>query len=74
MNNQMTPWYPSHIKPVRAGVYEVKFVAGTIGKLFAMWDGCKWSNATVSLNCAMWAEFQHAEQDKIWRGFTQEQK
>lgn len=37
---QLTGWFPGHIKPVRPGVYRRRFADG--GRLYARWDGLFW--------------------------------
>ena len=55
-----TEWYPSHIKPVRKGLYEVgsdKF------HVYAYWDEKHWR---LSLNRnTLWLD-----QNLTWRGIT----
>jgi hypothetical protein len=74
MSKKMTDWFPPNIKPVHEGVYEVRFVYKTFGKLYARWNGNKWSNSSWLLTGLHLREFKGAEQKKLWRGFTEEQK
>lgn len=54
---EVTEWYPTQIKPVYKGYYEVR--SKTFGSLFLMWDGENWvySDNTVCLI-----------QERNWRG------
>lgn len=66
--DKLTDWYPSHIRPVRPGVYEAR-VAGqkTIG--YAAWDGKYWGWRTSSfLDALKYPVSSDAAQDKQWRG------
>jgi hypothetical protein len=38
---ELTPWLPSHLKPIRIGYYECKF-AGLDSPLMRYWDGEWW--------------------------------
>ena len=76
MSKKMTPWFPSRIKPVRAGVYETKWdCAGEWEHGFSYWDGFEWANGSESPEGAYqrrsWAG--GAVQDKKWRGFKEKQ-
>ncbi len=80
MSKKMTPWFPSSIKPVRAGVYAVDTPNCRENK-YAYFDKKGWGL------CASTVEL--AEDDKyfprshwgssmtlprsMWRGFTEEQ-
>lgn len=76
MSKQMTPWFPPHIKPVRVGVYPIMFTYSRPGDMekYATWNGRKWSNFSYSKTGVWLSEFKGAEQKKLWRGFTEEQK
>jgi hypothetical protein len=76
MNKQMTPWFPSDIEPARAGVYEVKFLCfGRWYVAFSYWDGYRWYNDRASPEDALGEPWTPgANQNKEWRGFTEEQK
>ena len=39
--SQLTPWYPPHIKPVRAGVYNASIFKDE--EMLRYWDGKNWS-------------------------------
>ncbi|MEB5234941.1 hypothetical protein RXV21_28545 [Pseudomonas aeruginosa] len=81
MTKQMTPWFPSRTKPVRAGVYEV-FTPNSRANKYAYFDKKGWRL------CASSAESAAKEEDwtyhladssmylpgSKWRGFTKEQK
>ena len=54
---ELTDWFPTDVKPVHKGYYEVK--SKTFISLFLMWDGKNWlySDNTV---CSV--------QERNWRG------
>jgi len=80
MSKKKTPWFPSSIKPVRAGVYEV-FTPNALSNNYAYFDKNGWRL------CA--SDIQTAEKEKtwlfqisnssmclpksLWRGFTENQ-
>jgi hypothetical protein len=69
---KLTPWFPGHIKPVRPGVYEVRFSA--MGG-FAYWDGSLWGWAQITCAQARRRRDSHgASQQKSWRGLAKEPK
>jgi hypothetical protein len=72
--NEMTPWFPPHIKPVHKGVYEVKYTerGSHESYMWATWNGKKWSRGSHELADVFHTQFD-ANQDKYWRGFTKEQ-
>ena len=72
--NKMTPWFPSHIKPVHKGVYQIKYTNKHLHEsyMLATWDGKKWSRGSYNL----WDEHHtnfDALQNKYWRGFKEKQ-
>ena len=71
----MTNWFPPHIKPVREGVYEIKYTSKSPWKnwMYATWNGEKWSCGSYNL-CDKFHQLFNANQNKYWRGFTEEQK
>jgi hypothetical protein len=73
---KMTKWFPPHIKPVREGVYEVRFLIQKItdAPMYATWNGSRWSVWSHFKNDMYHARFLYADQGKYWRGFTKEQK
>jgi hypothetical protein len=73
--NEMTDWFSPHIKPVRVGVYEIKYTPKGLGEsyMWATWNGEKWSSGSYNL-CDKWHKQFNANQEKYWRGFTEEQK
>ena len=73
--SQMTPWFPPHIKPVRKGVYEIKYTGKGPHEsyMWATWDGVKWSVGSYKLSDDNHKDFYVANQKKFWRGFTEEQ-
>ena len=81
MRKQMTPWFPSRIKPFRAGVYEV-FTPNCLANKYAYFDNNGWHLCASSVKGAKleshwmgshWASSM-ALPRSLWRGFTKEQK
>ena len=76
--NKMTDWFPPHIKPVREGVYEIKYTSKSTNgdpRVYATWNGLRWSSGSYYY---VWSDKYHkqfygANQDKYWRGFTEKQ-
>lgn len=74
--SNLTPWFPTDVKPVRVGVYETRFQLQVADWSFgySYWDGTRWANAAGSVDSAHairdW--FDGAIQEKQWRGLTQE--
>jgi hypothetical protein len=71
----MTDWFPPHIKPVRVGVYEIKYIGKGSHEsyMWATWNGKKWSSGSYNLSDGNHKNFDVANQKKFWRGFTKEQ-
>jgi hypothetical protein len=76
MSKKMTPWFPPHIKPMRVGVYQIKFnyTMPRTESMYATWNGRRWSNMSYVKSGDWHKVFIGAEQKKHWRGFTEEQK
>ena len=75
--SEMTGWLPPHIKPVRVGVYEIKYTLKPISpdpRLYATWNGYRWSSGSADMRDKYQQQFYGAIQEKYWRGFTEEQK
>ena len=69
-DEDLTPWFPADVKPVRPGVYRVKYF-GDCG--YAFWDGKRWGWAQLSIRKAIVeAEPSTAAQEKVWRGLNKE--
>ena len=84
MSKQMTPWFPSSIKPVRAGVYEV-FTPNNLANKYAYFDNKGWHLCASSVKEAKlesdWMDSHWESRASSmafprarWRGFTKEQK
>jgi len=81
MSKRMTPWFPSSIKPVRAGVYEV-FTPNSLANRYAYFDKKGWRLCASSVESAAGEEGWPYELSNSsmylsgskWRGFTKEQK
>ena len=69
-----TKWFPGHIKPVRAGIYQVRGVRGDIG--YQHWDGNYWYYWSESPYVKKFNSAQVATcyQNDAWRGLAQEPK
>ncbi len=74
MSKEMTEWYPPIIKPVRKGVYQVKYLDSTLVS-FANWTGKAWGVAYYSLTSAKNNPKNISNfQSKTWRGFKEKQE
>jgi hypothetical protein len=75
MSKKMTPWFPPQIKPMRVGVYQIKFnyPLPRTESMYATWNGRRWSNMSYQTFGYWHGIFSGAEQEKHWRGFTEEQ-
>ena len=73
--SKMTKWFPPHIKPVRKGVYEVKFTPKGLYEsyFYAMWNGKRWSRVATYDEMARFHQNFDALQNKYWRGFKEKQ-
>jgi hypothetical protein len=73
---KLTPWFPASVKPVRAGVYEVRaLVAFT--KWHRYWCGKHWYAGATTPSGAMhkFKEFRaRAPLITPWRGLAEEPK
>ncbi len=64
---KFTPWFPSEITPVHAGVYQV-----WNSRTYAYWNGKKWGWAMRSVNEANCLRITNgADQFKTWRGLAE---
>ena len=78
--NKMTPWFPSHIKPVHKGVYEVRTPNSKENK-YAYYDHRGWRLCSERIDYAeqekqYMSELIHSSMTLVsskWRGFTKEQ-
>ncbi len=72
MKQNLTPWFPGHIKPVRVGLYQQLSKANqTIG--YQYWDGEQWGSWCYSPELAYEHRFYkvHKEyQNDDWRGIA----
>ena len=72
--SKMTNWFPPHIKPVREGVYEIKYTSKVAySGMYATWNGFRWSIGSYNLWDHYHTDFD-SNQNKYWRGFTKDQK
>jgi len=81
MSKRMTPWFPSKIKPARAGVYEVS-TPNSLANRYAYFDKKGWRLCASSVESAAkeedwlgsnWGSSMTLPRS-MWRGFTKEQK
>lgn len=65
----LTPWFPGHTKPARAGVYErgYRWRATT---LFCRWDGKRWYGPKLVASLADQEMLVSTCQDLPWRGLA----
>ena len=68
--SKYTPWFPGHIKPVRAGVYQQKSHKGLVG--YQRWDGEQWRCWFRDINLADKSNFtvHDSFQNDAWRGLA----
>ena len=71
---KLTSWFHYRTKPIRIGVYEVKYkICREIQDGYAYWTGKKWTNACNSVQSAHhnkeWTD--GAIQEKSWRGLAE---
>jgi hypothetical protein len=69
---KLTPWFPPDVKPVRAGVYEVRMKA----PWYRYWDGVHWhaGHCTSELACALPHLPIENTPPEPWRGLAEEAK
>jgi hypothetical protein len=71
MSNELTPWFPSSVKPVRKGVYQTDWY----GVGYSQWSGQEWSNQDEKIEeAAMRPNWDMGAQDKPWRGLAKNPK
>jgi hypothetical protein len=74
--SKMTNWFPPRIKPVRKGVYQIQYwktQSPEYTAMYATWNGVRWSIGSYKLSDGNHNDFDGANQNKFWRGFTEEQ-
>lgn len=67
-----TPWFPYHVKPVRAGLYEVKRLYSDDTEMrphMLYWNGSSWRYA-YRFGCAIKGDFASVSSGDYWRGLT----
>lgn len=72
----LTPWYPARIKPLRSGVYEVRWHGDGSRWRWCYWTGSEWANTgTNKAEAAARKTWTNgAVQSKSWRGLAEEPK
>lgn len=78
--SKMTDWFPSHLKPVRKGVYEVR-TPNKKGNKYCYYDYRGWRLCSDNIKFAeqekhYTSRFTHSSMVLVgskWRGFTKEQ-
>lgn len=68
---ERTPWFSGAFKPARPGVYERRYVSGTV--LFAEWTGYNWLYGHRTPRLAI-RERNVSWANASWRGLAQEVK
>jgi hypothetical protein len=72
-----TPWFSANVKPVRAGVYEIKNISFRKKKLYRYWNGKRWCSGATTPNSAI-LKFKvfgtGAPVVLPWRGLAEEPK
>lgn len=70
---KLTPWFPASVKPVRAGVYEVRMDGPP---WYRYWDGVHWyaGHCTSELACALPHVSLEETPTEPWRGLAEEPK
>lgn len=69
MSNKLTPWFPVHIKPVRDGVYQVRFSPRqTAG--YAYWVNGRWGISCIAPEEAVRNRNYVGNPNKQWRGLA----
>ena len=79
--SKMTDWFPSHLKPVRKGVYEVQ-TPNKKGNKYCYYDSRGWRLCSDNIKFAEQEKhytsyFMRSSMVLVgskWRGFTKEQK
>ena len=68
-DEDLTPWFPADVKPVRPGVYEVQTITGR----FAYFDGYSWGwSFATKREAERDRDPWYAMQKKLWRGLNKE--
>lgn len=70
MSQKLTPWYPGYIKPVRRGVYLMRFSVH-MGPAFQRWTGKYWSLLAWTPEEAATARGRSDFQQLYWRGLAE---
>ncbi len=80
MSDELTPWFPPHIKPVHVGVYETASATAEGNPLdgsegFQRWDGRVWGGFKASA-CEAYVEDGYVSkfQNNCWRGLAEQPK
>lgn len=66
----LTPWFPSSIKPARAGVYERKTPFGVT--FYSLWNGHHWCLGGVTPTRAAGYRCKSNDQHRPWRGLARD--
>lgn len=74
MSQELTPWFPEDVTPVREGVYEVETVNGTDYVFYCHFDG-RWGTCGRSVDEAFdRRDWRGLTQDRAWRGLANNPK
>ena len=66
VDGELTDWYPSDVRPVREGIYQVR-TDDEMDVVFAYFDGVHWVDKDNH-------EFSYFFQNREWRGLAHEPK
>jgi len=64
---KVTEWFPPYVKPVRAGVYQIRFAGERRPSGYCRWDGLVWRFTEPDVKTASKAT-RIGIQEKTWRG------
>ena len=73
LKTPVTPWFPSHAKPVREGVYQKDNAALPDKIYFAYWDGKYWGRLAANPNDARANQHRISMYQNLrWRGIIKD--
>jgi hypothetical protein len=75
-NQEMTPWFPATINPVRVGIYECRRIEGAFHIITRKlrWNGIGWeypAHNEIGLRDGHFARLSARDGD-VWRGLARE--
>lgn len=67
---KLTPWFLSHVKPVRVGIYKTR-LNHLDSEFFSYWNGIKWSIGYPQIETTMMYKRTTGRfQSKEWQGIA----